>query len=147
MPYILHFIDLTSLEIKTKVIMEVNDLHWGQIIKMTTKHESSYQKTYQWTPNMPFILHFIDLTSLEVKMEVIMEVNDLQWGQIIEMTTKHEFSYPKTYKWTTNIPYILHFIDLTTLDVKTEVIMEVNDLQWSQIIKMTTKHEFSYPKT
>jgi hypothetical protein len=56
----------------------VNDLQVGQIIKVTTKHGSSYLKTYNCTPNMPFILHFIDLSSLEVKMEVIMEVDDLQ---------------------------------------------------------------------
>ena len=37
---------------------------WGQILGVTSKTESPCIKTYKLTPNMPYTLHFLDLTSV-----------------------------------------------------------------------------------
>ena len=70
---------------------------------------------------MSYILHFTDLISLEVKMEL----SDLQLGQTLEWSSNFESSYPRTYKKKPSMLYVLHFTELTSLEVK----MEVNDLQ------------------
>ena len=110
---------------------------------MTSKHEFSYLETYKWTPKMPFVPHFTDLTSLEVKMEV----NDLQWGQTLDWSSKFESSCPRTYKKTPSMLYVLHFTELTSLEVKMEVKLDVNDLLWCQTLDWTSKFESSCPKT
>ena len=40
--------------------MEVSDLHRGQILGLTLETELLFQKTYNWTPNMPYTLYFLD---------------------------------------------------------------------------------------